>query len=146
MLVVASQLTWTAGAESKEIVALPPAPSWRRTCTTTVTLWPALSWPDDWLIVRSGDDLMAVQLTGPPLAVSTIWPADAVPRSRLPGLTLSWPAADGLADADGGAAATLLPGEPGTAGPGSSATPMARCGARAGVMTEGVAVTVARVS
>lgn len=118
MLVVASQLTWTADAELMEIVALPPAPSWRHTCTATVTLWPALSWPDDWLIVRSGDDAMAVQLTGPPLAVSTIWLADAVPRSRVPGLTSSWPAADGLGDADRGAAGAGLPGEPGTAGPG----------------------------
>jgi len=53
VLVVASQLTSTAGAELMEIVALPPAPSWRHTSTTTVTLWPALSWPDDGLVVRA---------------------------------------------------------------------------------------------
>ena len=153
-----SQVTWTAVVELvalMEIAALPSSPSGRRTSTTRVTLWPASSCPDDRLIVRPGDDAPAVQLTGPPLAVSTIWPVESVPRSRCPWLTSSWPDAGGLAAADGGTAAAREAGETGeaalpdggcTAGLGSSATPMARCGVRAGMMTEGAAVAVARVS
>ena len=78
-LLSAAQLTCTGTVEEAEaapmvIVPLPAAPPCRRTLTTSVTLWPALSWPDAWLSVRFADEILAVQLTGPPLAVSTTWP------------------------------------------------------------------------
>jgi hypothetical protein len=84
----ASQLTCTEVAPGPMFtVALPPAPACLLTVTTMVTLWPSLSCPDVSLRVTSADEVLAVQVTVPPAALSTIWPCEPVPRLRLAGLT-----------------------------------------------------------
>lgn len=84
----ASQLTGTEVEPGLMYTVAPPlAPACLLTDTTMVTLWPALSCPDASLRVTSADEVLAAQLTVPPLAVSMIWPCEPVPRLRLAGLT-----------------------------------------------------------
>jgi len=65
--------------------------------TSSVTLRPAWSVPSSLLSPSCADDVLADQLTGPPTAVSTIWPVLPVPMATRPGDTARVPAGAGRA-------------------------------------------------
>lgn len=77
-----------------------------------VTLCPALSCPDVWLRATLGEVVLAVQLTLPPAAVTTIRPRARVPSFRLAGFTSTWPDGDGT-----GVKGVVDPGRPGSGDP-----------------------------
>jgi hypothetical protein len=94
-----AQLTATVCGEVAaawmEMTALPPALLSLVTVTVTVTLCPAWRVPASLLRLTCAAEALADQLTGPPTAVSVTWPADPVPRMRVPGETARVPDGDG---------------------------------------------------
>jgi hypothetical protein len=80
-----------AAGGSMEMSALPAAGP-RVTVTSSVTLCPAWSDPESLLRLTCALGALADQATGPPTAVSVIWPVEPVPRVMLSDDTVSGPA------------------------------------------------------
>jgi hypothetical protein len=91
----------SAAVEAMKTKPLPAPPLPWLTLTGSVTDWPAFSVP--WLAPLSvrADDVLADQLTGPPLAVSVSWPVDVLlVRFSPPGVTTRLPTGLGVAEGD----------------------------------------------
>jgi hypothetical protein len=77
------------------IVPCPETARARVTETVTVTCWPAGMVPPALLSLIAGDDVLADQVTGPPMAWRVSWPVAPVPRLSWEGEIRSWPAGAG---------------------------------------------------
>src|SRR5581483_3540996 len=100
------------------MLALPGRLPARLMVTTIVTLCPARRTPSYPLSVMAPDEVAALQVAGPPCAVSTIVPADPEPTSSMSGVAVSAPRPrPGLGGGDG-CPVTWAPGTRGGSGPG----------------------------